>query len=186
VVIWSSLCTQSRHSSPRQSHQPLAPLAFAVEWFVHATGRRNVRDGGTVKGACARAGSTVTESGVRIPPFPPFNQCKLPHSPDERRNSFWFQKGLKGASVLLRLRRSRNLVSEAPPSHSDRTSVKSVRSENIVECQKLKNSAGPYRFALVLSPSVGLEPAVRVQPRSSAVCKNAQKFCQCAHRVSAF
>ena len=116
---------------------------------------------------------------------PPFYQCKLPHSPDKRRNSFWFQKGLAEATVLLRLRRSRNPVSEAPQSHSDRTSPKSVRSEIIVEGQKLKTSAGPYRFALVISPSVGLESAVRVLQRSSAGCKNAQKCCQCGHRVSA-
>jgi hypothetical protein len=76
---------------------------------------------------------------------------------------------LAEATVLLRLRRSRNSVSEAPPSHSDRTSPKSVRSENIDSDQGLKNPAYPYRFALVLSPSVGLEPAVRVPGRNSAV-----------------
>ena len=110
----------------------------------------------------------MTVPGVRIPPSPPFCQCKLPHSPDERRNSFWFQKGLAGATVLLRLAQGRKSVSKALPSHSDRTWLKSLRSKNTIIYQLFKDSAEPYWFAMVLSPSVGLEPAVRVLARSTA------------------
>ena len=117
----------------------------------------------------SKCGVRVTVPGVRIPPSPPASCRKLRHDPDVRPNSFWFQKGLAEATVLLRLRQSRNSVSEAPQSHSDRTSPKSVRSENIEVFQGIKTSAYPYWFALVLSPSVGLEPAVRVLERSSAV-----------------
>ena len=78
---------------------------------------------------------------VRIPSAPPLSSCKLPNSLGKRRNSFWFQKGLAEATVLLRLRSGRKLVSERLPSHSDRTSPKSVRSKNVVESQQFKNPA---------------------------------------------
>jgi ABC-type sugar transport system substrate-binding protein len=43
-----------------------------------------------------------------------------------------------------------------------------------MQSQRFNISAGPYRFALILSPSVGLEPAVRVLERRSAI-RNPEK-----------
>ena len=77
---------------------------------------------------------------------PPLFQCKLLYSSDERRNSFLFQKGLAKETVLVRLRWSRNPVSEAPQSHSDRTSDEIGTHENALRFQCVKNAAKTSRL----------------------------------------
>ena len=99
---------------------------------------------------------------------PPLINFKLGHSPDERRNSFWFQRGLAMPSVLLRPRRSPNSVSDAPPSHSDRTSSKSVRSENAEPVQRVKNAAYASQFELLPLPPACSKSAVGILQRNSA------------------
>ena len=75
------------------------------------------------------------------------------------------------AAVLLRQRSGRKSVSEAPSFLSNRTSPEPVWSENILENQIFKDSAGPDFFCVILSLWVGLETAVGILERSSVVCR---------------
>ncbi len=68
-------------------------------------------------------------SWVRIPPPPPFIYCEPRTAPHQRRNFFWFQRGLAVPTEPRRPARFRFLVSERFSSLSDRTSPDLVRSE---------------------------------------------------------
>ncbi len=88
-----------------------------------------------------RFASSRRESWLPAPLPPPLSLCKLTTLPDQRRNSFWFQRGLTTPCELLRLRLRRKSVSECPQSHYDRTSTESVRIEKSSSFQSVKNPA---------------------------------------------
>lgn len=92
------------------------------------------------------------EGWISDPLPPPVYPRKLPYSPNERRNSFWFQRGLATPGEPLGLRQRRKSVSEAPQSRSDRTSAGIATHGKLTEFQRVKNPAKMSRSNCLSRP----------------------------------
>jgi len=82
-----------------------------------------------------RFASSRRESWLPAPLPPPLSLCKLTTLPDERRNSFWFQRGLTTPCDFRRLAIWPKSVSERPASLSIRPSSESRRIQKMTHFQ---------------------------------------------------